>query len=225
MASKRPITPARLAAALGHHLPGPGQRIGLFGGSFNPAHRGHVQISETALRRLALDEVWWLVSPQNPLKSKAVMAEFDVRLAAARRLARHPRIHVSSLEAVLGTQYTAEALSALRQRFSRVRFVWLMGADNLCQLERWKDWEKIFYTVTVAVFDRPSYALRACAAKPARRFGSFRLMERAAPSLGCRSPPAWVFIHDRLNPLSATQIRNRGGDLYRSRGGKIGKEG
>jgi nicotinate-nucleotide adenylyltransferase len=203
------VTPARLAAALGGRLPPAGARIGLLGGSFNPAHDGHRQISLEALKRLGLDELWWLVSPQNPLKPVAGMAPLDDRLVRARAVARHPRIRATGIEELLASHYTADTLRALTRRFPRVRFVWLMGADNLMQLTEWKDWSEIFHTVAVAVFDRPSYSLRACAAKAARRFARHRLDERQARELAGRAPPAWVFIHSRLSALSATRIRAR----------------
>jgi len=207
----RPLaTPARLAAALGGQLPPTGARIGLLGGSFNPAHEAHRLISLVALERLGLDEVWWLVSPQNPLKPVAGMAPLEARLARARAAAAHPRIRPTGIEALLGCHYTADTLRVLIRRFPRVCFVWLMGADNLIQLTEWKDWSEIFHTVAVAVFDRPSYALRACAAPAARRFARHRLDERQARLLAGRAPPAWVFIHSRLSTLSATQIRARG---------------
>jgi nicotinate-nucleotide adenylyltransferase len=197
----------RLAAALGGRLPGPGRRIGLLGGSFNPAHRGHLEISRAALERLGLDQVWWLVSPQNPLKSERGMAPLGQRLTGARRLARDPRIRASALEGALGTVYTADTVTALARSFPRCRFVWLMGADNLVQISRWKDWEIIFRTLPVAVFDRPSYSLGALAATAARRFAGHRLPEAAARGLAERTPPAWVFVHQRLNPQSSTRIR------------------
>jgi nicotinate-nucleotide adenylyltransferase len=202
-----PRSRTRLAAALGGRLPGPGRRIGLLGGSFNPAHRGHLEISRAALERLGLDQVWWLVSPQNPLKPARGMAPLGQRLAGARRLARGPRIRASALERALGTVYSADTVTALTRRFPRCHFVWLMGADNLVQISAWKDWETIFCTLPVAVFDRPSYSLRALAATAARRFAGHRLPEAAARGLAERTPPAWVFIHQRLNPQSSTRIR------------------
>ena len=183
------------------------RRIGLLGGSFNPAHEGHRHVSLEALRRLGLDEVWWLVSPQNPLKPERGMAPLNQRLAAARRLARGPQLRASALESALGTVYSADTVTALVRRFPRCRFVWLMGADNLVQISRWKNWETIFRTLPVAVFDRPSYSLRALAAPAARRFAGQRLPEAAARSLADRKPPAWVFVHQRLNPQSSTRIR------------------
>lgn len=200
-------TPARLAAALGGSLPVAGQRIGLLGGSFNPAHEGHRHVSLEALRRLELDAVWWLVSPQNPLKPQRGMAPFAERLAGARALARQPRIRVTGLEALLGTRYTADTLTALTRRFRGVRFVWLMGADNLIQVSRWEAWTQIFHAVPVAVLARPTYSLRASSAKAAQRFRRHRLSETRAAGLADRTPPAWAFLHIRLSALSATQIR------------------
>lgn len=196
---------------MGGRLPGAGQRIGLLGGSFNPAHAGHRAISLAALRRLRLDAVWWLVAPQNPLKTTAGTAPLRTRLAAARAAAAHPRIVVTPLEAVLGTTYTADTIAALAGRFPRVRFVWLMGADNLIQVSRWRRWSAIFATVAVAVFDRPTYALRALAAPAARRFAPWRLPESWAGCLAGRAPPAWVFIRQRLHAESSTRIRAAAG--------------
>ena len=185
------------------------QRIGILGGSFNPAHRGHLDISLKALRQLGLDQVWWLVSPQNPLKSADGMAPFAERLAAARRMARNPRIRVTDLEQRLCSRYTAESLKLLRRRFPETRFVWLMGADNLAQITHWRDWQQIFHLVPIAVFARPSYCFKALAAKAARRFARYRLKEGAGRRLATSEPPAWLFVHGRLNPISATEIRRR----------------
>jgi nicotinate-nucleotide adenylyltransferase len=184
-----------------------GARIGLLGGSFNPAHAAHREISLMALARLGLDEVWWLVSPQNPLKPAAGMASFADRLAGARAAARHPRIRVTGIEARLGTVYTADTVLALKRRFPALRFVWLMGADNLIQVDRWKGWQRIFNAVPVAVFARPSYCFKALAARAAHRFARARIPEGKAQALALRRPPAWVFVHGRLNPLSASAIR------------------
>ena len=182
-------------------------RIGLLGGSFNPPHEAHREISLTALRRLGLDQVWWLISPQNPLKPERGMAPLGQRVTGARRLARGPQLRASALESALGTVYSADTVTALARRFPRCHFVWLIGADNLVQISTWKDWETIFRTLPVAVFDRPSYSLRALAATAARRFAGHRLPEAAARGLAERTPPAWVFIHQRLNPQSSTRIR------------------
>lgn len=187
-----------------------GLRIGLLGGSFNPAHSGHLNLSLAALKRLDLDRIWWMVSPQNPLKSDDGMAPFADRLASAEALARHPRIEVSDIEVRLGTRFTADTLAALVRRFPAHDFVWLMGADNLIQIPAWDRWSRIFHTVPVAVFARPSYSLGALAGPAARRFRRYRLPESEAGRLAGSKPPAWVFCRMRLDPTSATALRARG---------------
>lgn len=207
-----PPTPRRLARALGDFLPPPGYRVGLLGGSFNPAHGGHRHISLSALGRLGLDEVWWLVSPQNPLKPARGMATFAERMATAQAvIAGHPRLRATGIESVLATRYTADTLHTLTRRLRQTRFVWLMGADNLAQIDRWERWSEIFHTVPVAVFDRPTYSLTASLAKAARRFRRARIPERAARRLADTAPPAWVFVHQPHDPRSATAIRARQG--------------
>lgn len=185
------------------------RRVGLLGGSFNPAHEGHRHVSLAALRRLRLDAVWWLVSPQNPLKPVAGMAPFAERVAGAAEVARHPRIKATGIEAALGTRYTADTLAALRRRFPNVRFVWIMGADNLVQIPRWDRWSRIFHTAAIAVFDRNPYSYKALAGKAGRRFANRRVPERQAGVLAKMPPPGWVFLHVRRHPASATQIRAR----------------
>lgn len=188
------------------------RRIGLLGGSFNPAHPGHLHISRAALKMLALDEVWWLVSPQNPLKPADGMAEMSRRMeAAAEVCAADPRIRATDLEARLGTRYTADTLSRLTSRNRSARFVWLMGADNLLQVHRWKHWSRIFNTVPVAVFGRPGYSLRATCGVAARRFARDRWPQAAAKRLADADVPAWVFLKIREHPESATRIRAHGG--------------
>ncbi|MGB8182997.1 MAG: nicotinate-nucleotide adenylyltransferase [Stellaceae bacterium] len=189
---------------MGHAPP---RRVGLLGGSFNPAHVGHVHLSLEALRRLGLDEVWWLVAPQNPLKPPKGMAPPEKRLAGARALARHPRIRVLDLERRLGTVFTVDTLRALQARFPRTRFVWLMGADNLSQIRHWRGWREIFASLPIAVFARPSYCRVALAALPAHRFARYRLPAAAARRLPGAKPPAWIFLWSMLDPHSATQIR------------------
>lgn len=198
-------------------------RVGLLGGSFNPAHEGHRHISLEALKRLDLDEIWWLVSPQNPLKPRRGMAPFAARLELARRVARHPRIKVSGIEARLGTNYTAHSLRALKRRFPGVRLVWLMGADNLIEIPRWEEWTEIFKTVPIAVFSRPTYSLRALNGKAAQRFWRSRLRLGAAKDLAESAPPAWIFLDGRTHPASATSIRAsriRASQAKRSRNGQ-----
>lgn len=184
------------------------RRVGLLGGSFNPAHAGHRHVAECALARLGLDEVWLLVSPQNPLKPSAGMAPLSQRLAwAASVAAEHPRLFATAIEQSLGTRYTADTLRALRRRFPCARFVWLMGADNLVQISRWQRWMEIFRTVPVAVLDRGPYSEKALAAMAARRLARFRLSPQRARDLPGRQPPAWAFLHIRRHPASASAIR------------------
>ncbi|OIQ92532.1 putative nicotinate-nucleotide adenylyltransferase [mine drainage metagenome] len=186
------------------------RRVGLLGGSFNPAHDGHRHISLAALAALGLDEVWWLVSPQNPLKAARDMAPLAARLARARARARHPAIRVTGLESRLATRYTADTLAALCRRFPARRFVWLMGADNLAQFPRWERWEQIFHRVPIAVFDRSPYSFQALAGKAGTRFRSSRRPPRRARLLAADPPPAWVFLHQRRHPASATALRRQG---------------
>ena len=188
-----------------------GQRIGLLGGSFNPAHEGHLEISLLAISLLELDEVWWLVTPQNPLKSEDGMMPLAERLHSAQNVAADHPIQVTDIEAELNTNFTAETLVALTDRYPEARFVWLMGADNLCQIHRWRDWSRIFHTVPVAVFARPTYSLRAEKSKAARRFAKYRIKPYRAGSLATRRAPAWVLFKRPLNPVSATKIRTARG--------------
>ncbi len=207
----RHLFPAELDRAsgfgFGAKARGGRRAVGLLGGSFNPAHEGHRYISEQALKRLRLDQVWWMVSPQNPLKSRAEMASHADRMASAQAMAKHPRIKVTDIESRIGLAHTADVLQRLTKRYPRIRFVWLMGADNLAGIHRWKRWHKIFMTVPIAVFARPSYDSRALAGLAATRFQAARLPERKAPSLAFRDPPAWVFLAIRRHPASATEIR------------------
>jgi nicotinate-nucleotide adenylyltransferase len=203
------VTPSRLAAELGHRLPPPGARIGLLGGSFNPAHAGHLHISRQALTRLRLDEVWWLVSPQNPLKPVVGMGRLADRMESACGQARDPRIRVTALERLVGSTLTADTLQALTRWLPHVRFVWLMGADNLAQMHRWAAWQEIFHLADVAVLDRPAYSLQSMAGKAARRFARARVPEGEAGTLALRSPPAWTFLHIPRSSLSATALRAR----------------
>ncbi len=193
------------AARLGRR---PRRRVGLLGGSFNPAHDGHRHVAAEALRRLRLDEVWLLVSPQNPLKSGDDMAPAAQRLASAAQIARGPRLSARLIESALGTRFTADTLEALARRFPRTRFVWLMGADNLRQITRWERWTRIFHTVAIAVFARPGYD-KALIGKAPRRFAATRIGEARAGRLWATKPPAWVFLHTRLHPASASAIRAR----------------
>ena len=195
----------------------PARRIGVLGGSFNPAHEGHRHISLLGLKRLRLDEVWWMVTPQNPLKSARETAPFEERMRAATRVARHPRIRVTDIERRFGTQHTADTLALLLTRFPKCRFVWLMGADNLQQVSDWKDWRRIFRLMPIAVFSRPPYSKTALMARSARVFAEARIAEPLARRIVTMQPPAWVFLHTPPHAGSATRIRARQKVVARAR--------
>ena len=203
------IIPRRATAYLGSPSLR-GVRIGILGGSFNPAHEGHLAISRAAMKRLRLDQIWWLVSPQNPLKSRDDMAAIDRRLDAARSWARDPRIWVSDLEAELGTSYTVDTIAALTARAPATHFVWLMGADNLAQFSKWRRWQQVFATVPVAVYARAPFDFRALAGLAVSRYRAARIPQGAAALLPVIMPPAWTFFALRRHPASATRIRDRG---------------
>ncbi len=195
-----------------HQLPlAPGgQKIGLLGGSFDPPHAGHLHVSRQAMRRFRLDQVWWLVSSQNPLKPDAP-ADFQRRLQACRVVAQHPRIIVSDLEARFGTSFTAETLAKLLPRYPGVRFVWLMGADNLAGFHRWEDWQGIMGNVPIGVLGRAGHLARAGLSPAARRYRSFRLPGHLSASLANRPPPCWSLEPGPTVDLSSSEIRGRGG--------------
>ncbi len=187
-----------------------GLTIGLLGGSFNPAHEGHLSMSLFALKQLGLDQVWWLVSKQNPLKPVKGMAPLEQRVKSAKEFATHPRILVTTLESELKTRFTVDTLRALMRRFPNVRFVWLMGADNLLQIPRWRDWQVIFYLVPVVVFRRPSYHVGRGLGRAALRFGRawHPLTHGKEVARAARNRlPAWIILDNKLNYISATQIR------------------
>ena len=188
---------------------GDGQRIGLFGGSFNPAHRGHLMVALYALKRLQLDWVWWLVAPQNPLKNPAETGEYAARLAATRRIARHPRFVVSDLERQIGSRTTAQTLDRLAPVLRRARFVWIMGADSFANLHRWHDWLDIPATLPLAILARPGYSVRALSGRAAIRFERDRVPSSFPAQLPECPPPAWIFIPMPLQPESSTAIRMR----------------
>jgi nicotinate-nucleotide adenylyltransferase len=185
----------------------PGLKIGLLGGSFNPPHAAHRAVSLFALKRLGLDRVWWLVTPGNPLKSGNGLPSLEARVAAARRIARHPRIDVTDFEEGIGTRYTFDMLLWLTRRCRGVHFVWLMGADNLKQFHRWRNWPGIASLVPIAVVDRFGASLGAAAAPAAKAMARHRLPESAARRVPQITPPAWIFLHGLKSPLSSTGIR------------------
>lgn len=185
-----------------------GMVIGLLGGSFDPAHGGHVHITREALKRMGLDRVWWLVSPGNPLKSRGPAPLAD-RMAHARKVMRDPRVVVTDLEAQLGTRFTAETLKSLKALYPGVRFVWLMGADNLVQFHRWDSWEDILRMVPVGVLARPGWGVRARMSKAARIYGG-DLVDRGEV-LRSKPAPAWCFVNLPMDGSSSSAIRAQGG--------------
>lgn len=189
-------------------MTGPGLKTGLLGGSFNPAHRGHRGITLAAIRALALDEAWWLVSPGNPLKPEKGMAPLAARLTSARRMARHAPIRATTIETRLGTRYTIDTLRKLKARYPKRRFVWLMGADNLAQFHRWRDWRRIARQVPIAVIARPGYERNALRSPAYRWFGRFVRPARGARNWTEWRLPALVLLRFRPDPTSATALRS-----------------
>jgi nicotinate-nucleotide adenylyltransferase len=185
----------------------PGLKIGLFGGTFDPPHAAHRAVTLLAMRRLGLDRVWWLVTPGNPLKANSRLPPLAERIANARALARHPGIDVTGIEAAFGTRYTVDTITALLARARHVRFVWLMGADNLRHFDRWKNWREIATRLPIAVIDRPEASLSAFAGRAAQSLGRYRVPEHAARTLPMRRAPAWVFLHGLKSQLSSTRLR------------------
>jgi len=188
----------------------PGQRIGLLGGSFNPPHAAHRLISHTALKRLGLDAVWWVVTPGNPLKSHNELAPLDERMALCRAMAKYdPRIKITAFEKDLPTTYTAGTLGFLMARFSHTRFVWLMGADNLATFHRWDQWRGIAGMMPIAVVDRPNWRLASMASPAARYMSKSYVREDFSHVLPILEPPAWTFLSGPLSDLSSTAIRTQ----------------
>lgn len=188
----------------------PGLKIGLLGGSFNPAHEGHLHITRMCLRALQLDRVWWLVSPQNPLKSEHGMASLEERLASARALIEKsgdPHIIATDIETQLGTRYTIDTVRALKARYSDTRFVWLMGADNLLQLPRWEKWQELTREIPLAVYPRPGVTMKARLSPAAKILAPYTLEASDAPRLADLAPPALTFLEGSEHPASATAIR------------------
>jgi nicotinate-nucleotide adenylyltransferase len=211
VAALKPASVASLSVAQSIPLYTNGMRIGLLGGSFNPPHLAHRAISLFALKRLKLDRVWWLVTPGNPLKDPGGLHDLDARAAAARRMADDPRIDISCLESVIGTRYTVDTVSYLRRRASGLRFVWIMGADNLAQFHRWQNWRRIASEMPIAVIDRPPQSFRALAAPAAQALARYRLPENQAGRLADQRAPAWVFLTGMKLNLSSTGLRNPDG--------------
>ena len=187
-----------------------GQRIGIMGGSFNPPHEGHAIVAETAVKRLDLDQLWWVVTPGNPLKSNGGLPPQPERMMAAHAFAHGPKMKITGFEAELGTPYTAATLAFLKSRFPGVNFVWVMGADNLAGFNRWQHWKSIAASFPIAVVDRPGWRLKALAGEAAQLLGQARLAEGEAHLLPTAKPPAWVFLTSRLSEQSSTKLRAKG---------------
>ena len=182
-------------------------RIGLFGGTFDPPHGAHLGASLLAMKRLKLDRMWWLVTPGNPLKDTRGLAPLDQRIASARALAHHPRIEITSFEAVINARYTHDTLKFLLRRCPGVRFVWVMGADNLRSFYRWQKWREIASLIPIAVVDRMGSSFYATAGRAGQALMRFRVPEETATSLPDCKPPAWVYLHGLKSPLSSTALR------------------
>ncbi len=185
----------------------PGMRVGLYGGSFNPPHAGHRHVSVMALRRLGLDRLWWIITPGNPLKNPGELAAMPERAARAKAVAAHPRIDITCFEAAIRARYTVDTLAFLKRRYPGVRFVWVMGADNLGGFHRWRGWRTIGRLMPIAVVDRPGHTLTAVRSRAATALAAYRVGEEAASRLLDREPPAWLFIHGPRSPLSSSALR------------------
>jgi nicotinate-nucleotide adenylyltransferase len=186
----------------------PRMRIGLLGGSFNPAHEGHRHISLAAMKRAGLDRVWWLVTPGNPLKSKDELPELTQRVAVARQVASHPRIDVTGFEARLPSPYAIDTIRFLQRRNPMVHFIWLMGGDNLAQIHRWRRWREIFLSIPILVADRPAWRHQALASPAAQCFRGAHLRGEAIPRLPEKPAPAWIYLTLPLSHCSSTAIRD-----------------
>jgi len=188
-----------------------GMQIGLFGGSFNPPHAGHRLVAEIALRRLRLDQLWWMVTPGNPLKSTRELAPLAERIRLSEAFARDPRIKVTAFEAAFKIRYTADTLALVRAKNPGVDFVWIMGADSLRDFHRWQRWREIMLTFPLAIVDRPGSTLSFLSSMAAKTFDYARVDERDAPHLARMKAPAWTFIHGPRSSLSSTAIRRANG--------------
>ena len=187
----------------------PGHRIGILGGSFDPPHSGHVLVTHWALKCFGLDRVWWLVSPGNPLKTERPIS-IEKRMDAACRIMRHPKVDISNFEEFAGTRYSYQAVAYIKSKFPKANFVWLMGADNMSQLHKWKNWDSFIHSVPIGVFARPNQNLPARFSVAAIRFTRFRLPQELSRTLPEREPPAWTLVNLPMDRTSSTNIRLKG---------------
>ncbi|RCL03406.1 MAG: nicotinate-nucleotide adenylyltransferase [Candidatus Tokpelaia sp. JSC161] len=194
-----------------HHMPyaEKGMAIGLFGGSFNPPHEGHALVAYTALRRLKLDRIWWMVTPQNPLKNSNILAPLEKRLAASKTLVYNPRICITGFEQEIQTRYSAETIQSILKYNTGVHFIWIMGADNLATFHHWQEWRKIVHSLPIAIVDRPGFTKAEQSSKMARTFADFRIQENLAALLSSKVAPVWTFIHGHRSSQSSTTLREK----------------
>ena len=188
----------------------PNQKIGILGGSFNPAHEGHLSISKIALQRLNLDVIWWVISPRNPLKKYDILYDFEERVSSAEKVIDTNHISISKLERDAQIKYTIGTVEYLNTRYFGTKFVWIMGADNLKDFHRWREWNKLALTVPIAIIDRPSSSLDVTSSLFANKYRKYRVDEADAQNLADKKKPAWVFLHSKLNDQSSSQLRNSG---------------
>ncbi len=189
---------------------GDGQCVGLFGGSFNPPHAGHLNLCDLAFKRLKLDQIWWLVTPGNPLKDNTELPQLEKRIHLCRKMARDPRIRITAFEARHKVRFTADTVKLVTNLRPRLNFVWLMGADNLAEFHKWQSWREIADTLPIAIIDRPGSTLAYRSAQAALALSLSRVDEEDASLVARMSPPAWTFIHGPRNSLSSTALREAG---------------
>jgi len=184
-----------------------GMRIGLYGGSFNPPHQGHKLVAEQALKTFQLDQVWWMVTPGNPLKNNQMLKPLSMRLDASQALIQNPRIHVTAFEASIKTRFSVETIAHILRKNSQVHFIWIMGADGLASFHQWRRWRTIAAIIPLAIIDRPGYSFSVLSSQAVQCLSHFRLREKEALSLPFQAAPCWCFIHGRRISLSSTYLR------------------
>ncbi|WP_144049213.1 nicotinate-nucleotide adenylyltransferase [Liberibacter crescens] len=186
-----------------------GMAVGLFGGSFNPPHEGHLELAKTALSKLKLDQLWWMISPKNPFKEKKNLASLSERVFLSQKIVNDPRICITTFEAFLRRPYTLDSLLHIKSRYTSVNFIWLMGADNLKEFHYWYKWKKIVMTIPIAIIDRPSILLNHMSLPLAKAFDYARIDESFSCSLSRKKAPVWSFIHKQHLSISSTYLRKK----------------